>query len=82
MYTSYRLKANELNEEFLRSIKNLFQDRVIEIAVCDVDTESEDETRYLLKNPANRARLLQAIENITQRQACVELDLTEHENRI
>ena len=82
MYTTYRLKANELNDDLLQSIKSLFHDQMIEIAVCDIDSASEDETQYLLKNPANRARLMQAIENIAQPDGVLELDLNQYEDHI
>lgn len=58
MYTTYKLKASELNDDFLNSVKALFHDKVVEIAICDTAEAEEDETEYLLKNPANRQRLL------------------------
>lgn len=66
MYTTYRLKAEELNDAFLLSLKTLFKGKTIEIAICEVEEESEDETRYLLREPANRQRLMAAIENVRQ----------------
>lgn len=75
MYTVYKLNADELNEDFLKSIKSLFHNKIIEIAVCEADTSEQDETAYLLGNPANRQRLLQAIENVRQGRDLVEVDL-------
>ena len=40
------------------------QDREIEIAVTEADDSTEDETAYLLRSPANRERLLKAIDNV------------------
>lgn len=64
MYTTYRLATEELNDDFLLSLKTLFKGKTIEIAICEVAEESEDETRYLLRDPANRQRLMAAIENV------------------
>ena len=36
MHAIYQLKPDELDENFLRSIKKLFQNQTIEIAVSDV----------------------------------------------
>jgi antitoxin YefM len=44
----------------------MFKDKEIEIAVCEVTEREEDETEYLLKSPANRDRLLRAVENVTK----------------
>ena len=66
MYTTYRIRTDELNDDFLASLKTLFRGKTIEIAVCEADDESEDETAYLLRDPANRQRLMDAIENVHQ----------------
>ena len=66
MYTTYRIRTDELNDDFLTSLKTLFRDKTIEIAVGEADDESEDETAYLLRDPANRRRLMDAIENVRQ----------------
>lgn len=77
MYTTYKLKASELNDDFLNSVKALFHDKMVEIAICDTAETEEDETEYLLKNPTNRQRLLDAIDNVEQRQGVVEIDLAD-----
>ncbi len=59
MFTSYRLKASELDSKFLQSIKNLFKGKEIEITVSEVD-----ETEYLLRSEENKERLLQAVRNV------------------
>jgi len=66
MYTTYRLKTDELGEDFLDSLRALFKDKTIEIAVCEAEAEAEadDETAYLLRSQANRKRLMEAIENV------------------
>jgi len=74
MYTLYKLNADELDSRFLDSLKAQFQHKFIEIAVCEADESSEDETAYLLKSPANRNRLLAAIANVESRQNLIEVD--------
>lgn len=51
MQTVYRLKADELNQQFLDALKTLFEDKEIEIIVTEVD-----ETAYLMQSKANRKR--------------------------
>jgi RNase P/RNase MRP subunit p30 len=77
MYTLYRLNADELSVEFLESLKTLFRHKTIEIAVCEAEAVEQDETAYLLANPANRARLLEAIENVRQQRNLVTVDLAD-----
>jgi antitoxin YefM len=69
MQISYRLNANELDNNFLESLKVAFQNKEIEIVVYE-----SDETAFILKNPANRKRLLTAVENIQNRNNLVELN--------
>lgn len=47
MQTTYRLKANELNQKILDGIKAIYGDQEIEIVICEVD-----ETDYLYKSKA------------------------------
>ncbi|OKH37342.1 hypothetical protein NIES2119_13920 [[Phormidium ambiguum] IAM M-71] len=70
MSTVYRVKASELDSSFLEEIKKTFGDKEIEIIVSQFD-----ETEYLLKSEVNKERLLSAIENVTQRQNLVEVNL-------
>ncbi len=70
MHSVYRIKASELDQHFLESLKAAYQDKEIEIIVYEVD-----ETAYLLGHPANRARLLQAVENVNNRANLVEARL-------
>ncbi len=60
MLATYKLKASEINQSFLDTIKKIFKDSEIEIVIHEV----EDETEYLLKSSANKAHLLKAIANV------------------
>jgi len=66
MYTIYKLRADELDQRFLDTLKHQFQDREIEIVVTEAAEAAEDETAYLLRSPANRERLLKAIANVAE----------------
>ena len=74
MYTLYKINADELNENFIASIKAQFQHKDIEIAICETAQTEQDETGYLLRQPANKARLLEAIDNIKKGE-CVSVNL-------
>lgn len=58
--TIYRLNADELDANFLESLRAAFPHKEIEISVA----EAEDETAYLLRLPANRGELLRAIADV------------------
>ena len=77
MYTIYRLNANDLDSRFVRSLKTMFKNKEIEIAVCEVSEIEEDETAYLLKSPANRERLFKAKENVAHDHNLVTVNLDE-----
>ena len=49
MQTVYYLRGSELSEEFLESLRALFNDQELEIVVSEVG-----ETGYLLRSDANR----------------------------
>lgn len=70
MYSTYRLKADELSVDFIDALKSTYHDREIEIIVQEV----QDETEYLLGSPANREHLLRAIENVTNHTNLVQLN--------
>ena len=70
METTYRLRADELDQDFIEALKTLFKDKEIEIIVSEVD-----ETAYLLQSEANKERLLQAVQNINNQQKLVEVSL-------
>lgn len=72
MQTTYRLKANELNQKILDGIKTLYGDQEIEIIIYEVD-----ETDYLCKSEGNRNRLIQAINDVNHRKNLREVSLEE-----
>ena len=74
MSTTYRLKASELDLDFLERLKAVYGDRQIEITVCEVS-----ETDSLLKSEANKHRLLDAIANVKQEKKLVEFSLDDLE---
>lgn len=55
----YHVKADELDQNFLDALKTMFKDKEIEIAVYE-----RDETACLLRSPANRKHLLNAIQDV------------------
>jgi predicted RNA binding protein with dsRBD fold (UPF0201 family) len=76
MYTVYQVHPEELDDRFLQALKLLFQGKQIEIAVRELATvETEDETTYLLKSPANREQLLTAIANVAKGENLLTIDL-------
>jgi antitoxin YefM len=70
MVTTYRLQANDLDQNFVDALKTLFKDKEIEITVNEVD-----ETAYLFQSEANKVRLLQAVQNIHNQENLVEVEL-------
>ncbi|MEY2856072.1 MAG: hypothetical protein RLZZ74_381 [Cyanobacteriota bacterium] len=70
MQSSYRLKANELDEKFIAGLKETYKDKDIEIIIYEVN-----ETEYLLQSEVNRQRLMQAKTNIDNKTNLVEIDL-------
>ncbi len=54
MQTTYKLKADELNNDFLNSVKVLFHGKVIEIAVSDTEPRLEEQ---LLTQPRKAGAL-------------------------
>jgi antitoxin YefM len=69
METIYQLNADDLNEDFLEGLKASFKHKEIEIVVYE-----RDETAYLLRSPANRSRLLEAVTDIEQNRNLVTPD--------
>jgi antitoxin YefM len=62
MTTTYKLNANQLSEDILRSIKEAFKDKEIEIVVSD----SVDETEYLFSTEANKKHLYKSKEELAE----------------
>lgn len=77
MYTLYKINADELDSSFLKSLKEMFKNKEIEIVVCEAGQIEEDETAYLLKSPANREYLLKAIENTAHERNLITIKLDE-----
>jgi antitoxin YefM len=65
MTTTYKLRASQLSDDILKSIREAFQDKEIEITV----TEVLDETDYLLSTEANRKHLYKSMEEIERGEA-------------
>ena len=63
MELTYRLNANELNEDFLKTIKKLYKGKDIDVTV----QVREDETTYLMKGEVNRTQLLKAVKDVEKR---------------
>ncbi|MDJ1169634.1 hypothetical protein PMG71_09370 [Roseofilum sp. BLCC_M154] len=77
MSTVYRLKASEINPEFLDKIKTEFGEKEIEIVVSEIPA---DDTEYLLQSEANKQRLLRAIANIKANQNLITVSLEDIES--
>ena len=57
MNAIYRLETNEINNDFVKSIKKLYKDKKIEIIINEI----YDETEYLKKNQNNYNQILENI---------------------
>ena len=78
MDVTYRLRPEELNDDFFKTIKQMFVGKEVTITVEEVP----DETDYLLFNEANREHLLQAVEDIKHRRNVHTLSIEEMESMI
>jgi len=56
MYSTYTLNTDELTQQFISAIQQIYPGKKVEIVVQEV----QDETEYLLKDP----QLLKAVEDI------------------
>ncbi|MHB0989783.1 MAG: DUF2281 domain-containing protein [Burkholderiales bacterium] len=56
MHATYQLNSDELDENFLRSIRKLFQNQIIEIAISDIP-EKEAANNELRKAGALKGRI-------------------------
>jgi 16S rRNA A1518/A1519 N6-dimethyltransferase RsmA/KsgA/DIM1 with predicted DNA glycosylase/AP lyase activity len=57
MYATFHIKAIELDENFLKTLKKIFGNKNLSITV----EEELDETEYLLSTPENRHMLEESI---------------------
>ena len=64
MQSTFTLKKDELNIDFIKGLKKIFKGNVLAITVSDNSDTSDDETEYLLGNPANKKFLLEGIAEI------------------
>jgi hypothetical protein len=78
MYTTYHLKEEELDEEFLESVKKLFKNKRLTISV----SEEIDETAYLLNSSANLKRLKESVGQIKSGQVKEFSDIKEIQNHL
>ena len=60
MYSTYKVRADELTESFLNGLKETYQGKEIEIVI----QEAEDETEYLMQSKANEEHLDRSIASI------------------
>jgi len=58
MEAVYQLKPDELNDDFIRNIKNIFGDQEIRITI------EPDETAFLLQHEVNRKILLERLASV------------------
>jgi PHD/YefM family antitoxin component YafN of YafNO toxin-antitoxin module len=71
MESIYRVRTDELNQDFITILKKSYPNKEIEITVAEV----MDETEYLLSSPANRQHLENAIKNIESHTNLVSIPL-------
>lgn len=60
MQSTFTLRKDELNMDFLKGLKKMFSGNILDITVSDNRSE-EDETEYLLSNPETKERLLESV---------------------
>jgi hypothetical protein len=78
MDITHRLKPNELNDEFLKILKDTFRGKEIAVTVEEI----EDTTAYLLSTEANRTHLYDALESVKNGQCVHTMTVEEMEAMI
>ncbi len=61
MTATYHLTVDELRPEFIDQLKQMFS-----VGQVTITVDTEDETDYLLRDPANKDRLIKAIKNVEE----------------
>ncbi len=89
MQNTLELYAEELDENFVVAIRNLFQGRWIKITVTDDEanmpslsttgTGEIDETEYLMSSPANHAHLMKAIQHVKDGKELIHVNLEDYQ---
>jgi antitoxin YefM len=74
MFATYQINSDELNFDFLKSIKETFKGKAIEISIMDYD-----ETDYLLRSPKNKEILLERINDVKNGKNLTTLSVEEFE---
>ena len=72
MVTTYKLNTSELENAFIDTIRTTYPNQVVEIEVRE-----QDATEYLFSTPANRKRLMEAINNIEEGKNLISFDSVE-----
>jgi hypothetical protein len=72
MVSTYKLNTRELAPNFIVALQTAYPNKDVEIVVQEVQ---DDETSYLLSDPANKEHLLQAIDDIQNGKNLVSLTL-------
>ena len=62
MTATYQLSLDELQPSFVDQLKQMHQNGQVKVTVEVL--EEHDETEFLLRNPKNRERLMEAIKNV------------------
>ena len=77
MVTTFQISEQELDTQFLKSLKTMFKNRNLTLTV---EAEKMDETTYLMQSKANHQRLMKAIKNVEEGKNLVEIDLNDLKN--
>jgi|HubBroStandDraft_5_1064220.scaffolds.fasta_scaffold1692396_1 hypothetical protein len=75
METTFRLKASELSEDLVKTIKRLYKKQDLFITIKNAD--EMDETDYLLASEANRKALEESLKNVEEGKL-IEVDIKKY----
>ena len=78
MIATYLLDEQELDESFYQQLKQQFRNKRISITIA----EAIDETEYLLANPNNAKRLLESIDNSSNEDGLIIMNLNDFKTQI